>query len=110
MAMVKVERFTVWGVSLDPTVGSEQTGYRPVLVVSPDVMNVRLRTVIVAPMTTTLRGWPTRVEIVHAGKTGEVALDQIRAIDKIRLGKFVGMLDKRFHKKILDILGDIFAA
>ena len=88
--MVKISRFSIWGVDLDPTKGSEQAGYRPVLIISPNVMNNHLRTVIVAPMTTTVRGWPTRVQVTHDGKTGEVALDQIRSIDKKRLGKSMG--------------------
>jgi mRNA interferase MazF len=106
--MVTPEQFSVWGVDLDPTTGSEQAGYRPVLIVSPLVMNGWLKTVIVAPMTTTLRGWPTRVQVVHGGKVGEVALDQIRTIDKARLRKSMAMLDRQFHGKILDVLTDIF--
>lgn len=77
-----VERFTVWHVNLNPTKGSEQAGSRPVLVISPAEMNQHLNTVIVAPMTTRKRGWPTRVTIHHQGKDGEVVLDQIRTLDK----------------------------
>jgi mRNA interferase MazF len=109
MGMVKTERFSIWHVDLNPTKGSEQAGYRPVLIISPNLMNDYLRTVIVAPMTTTLREWPTRVAITHRGKTGEVALDQIRTIDKARLGKFMGTLDKKFHSQILVVLIDIFS-
>lgn len=107
--MVKTKRFSVWGVSLDPTQGSEQGGYRPVLIISPDKMNKQLKTVIVAPMTTKIRGWPTRVEIHHSGKEGEVALDQIRTLDKTRLRKAMGTLDQKYHSSVLDVLAEIFA-
>lgn len=107
--MGKLDRFSVWHVDLDPTQGSEQAGYRPVLIISPNVMNDHLRTLIVAPMTTSIRRWPTRIHIVHGGKTGEVALDQIRTIDKARLVKSMGTLDKQFHHQVLNTLTDIFS-
>ena len=109
MAMVAIKRFSVWGVDLDPTKGSEQSGFRPVLVISPDVMNNHLNTVIVAPMTTSLRSWPTRVQIEHQAKTGEVALDQIRTIDKVSLKKNMGLLEARFHRNIYRTLAEIFS-
>ena len=107
--MVKVDRFSVWGVNLNPTQGSEQAGYRPVLVLSPDVMNHRLKTVIIAPMTTKLRGWPTRIPIEHGGKSGEVALDQLRTIDKSRLDRPMDHLASNHHSHILSVLADIFS-
>jgi mRNA interferase MazF len=102
-------RFSVWGVHLNPTRGSEQAGYRPVLVISPDEINRHLGTVIVAPMTTRLRKWPSRVRIRHNGKTGEVALDQLRAVDKSRLVRSMGNLHGRDRGQVLDVLGDMFA-
>ena len=107
--MVKTKRFSVWGVSLDPTQGSEQGGYRPVLIISPDKMNNKLKTVIVAPMTTKIRGWPTRVAIHHSKKDGEVALDQLRTLDKTRLQKDMGTLDQKYHSPVLDVLSEIFS-
>jgi mRNA interferase MazF len=107
--MAMVVRFSVWGVNLSPTQGSEQAGYRPVLMISPQVMNDNLNTVIVAPMTTRIRRWPTRVSIVHDGKHGEIALDQIRAIDKARLGSCMGHLGKEYHKKVIAVLTEMFA-
>ncbi|MEJ2416264.1 MAG: type II toxin-antitoxin system PemK/MazF family toxin [Exilibacterium sp.] len=104
-----VARFDVFLVDLNPTKGSEQAGTRPVLVVSPDDMNRWLKTVIVAPMTTKLRGWPTRILIEHGGKEGEVALDQLRTIDKSRLGRNFGTLDPQYHDAILDKLSEIFS-
>lgn len=104
-----IERFSVWQVDLNPTKGSEQAGSRPVLVVSPDPMNDKLRTVIVAPMTTRLRGWPTRVPIRHERKKGEVAPDQLGAIDKTRLTLAMGDLNSTYHNQVLSVLADIFA-
>ena len=112
MAMVdtsELKRFSVWAVDLSPTKGSEQAGYRPVLVLSPDELNTNLRTVIVAPMTTSIRKWPTRVNVNHSKKSGDVALDQLRTIDKQRLVRSMGMLEKKYHKKILRVLSDLFA-
>lgn len=104
-----IKRFSVWRVNLDPTKGSEQAGSRPVLVVSPDSMNKHLKTVIVAPMTTRLRGWPTRIAVSHGEKTGEIALDQIRSVEKTRLGSSFGTLDASYHRQILSVLEEIFA-
>ncbi len=104
-----MKRFSVWGVNLNPVAGSEQGGYRPVLVISPNVMNDKLNTVIVAPMTTRLRGWPCRAPITHQGRAGEVALDQVRALDKKRLEKTMGDLGLQYHSAIIAILHDIFS-
>lgn len=104
-----VGRFTVWGVDPSPGTGSEQAGYRPVLVVSPDAMNRNLRTVIVAPMTMRLRSWPSRVKISHAGKTGEVALDQLRTLDQARLARPMGRLAERYQSEVLATLAEMFA-
>jgi len=84
MAVV-IERFAIFLVKLDPTTGAETAKTRPCVIVSPDELNRALATVIVAPMTTVRRGWPTRVWVEFQGKTGEIALDQIRAVDKTRL-------------------------
>ena len=95
---MSVEQYSVWLVNLDPTVGSEIRKTRPALVISPDEMNEVLKTVIVAPMTTKIRDWPTRVKINFQGKEGEIALDQIRTIDKRRLVKQLGKIDA--HKAL----------
>lgn len=88
-----VERFNIFLVRLDPATGAETSKTRPCVVVSPDEMNRAIATVIIAPMTTVRRNWPTRVEIKFQNKTGEIALDQIRAVDKSRLVKKLGKLD-----------------
>jgi len=106
--VVEAARFTVWGVNLDPVKGSEQAGYRPVVVVSPSEMNRHLNTVIVAPMTTRRRGWPSRVKIRHDNKVGEVALDQLRTLDQARLARPMGRLHGRYHSQVLAVLGEMF--
>jgi mRNA interferase MazF len=103
-----VERFSVWQVNLNPTKGSDQAGYRPVLVLSPAEMNQYLNTVIVAPMTTRQRGWPSLVSIHHQGKDGEVALDQIRTLDKSRLLQEMGMLEDTYHERVLEVIAEMF--
>ena len=82
-----VKRFEVYLVNLDPTVGAEIQKTRPCLVVSPDEMNRHIKTVIIAPMMTKGRPYPTRVSCKFEGKEGQVVLDQLRTVDKTRLVK-----------------------
>ncbi|MDX1410619.1 MAG: type II toxin-antitoxin system PemK/MazF family toxin [Nitrospirales bacterium] len=104
-----VSRFTVYLVSLDPTQGSEITKTRPCLIISPDEMNQTLRTVIVAPMTTTLRNVPSRVKTTFQGKKGDIVLDQMRAVDKVRLAKKLGSVHSGTATKVLAILQEMFS-
>jgi len=104
-----IERFNIFLVQLDPATGAETAKTRPCLVVSPDELNRAVSTVIIAPMTTVQRGWPTRVAVTFQGKTGEIALDQIRAVDKVRLVKRLGKLDAATADAVLDTLGEMFA-
>ena len=106
---VVVNRFDVFLVSLDPTVGHEIKKTRPCLVISPDEMNHNISTVIVAPMTTKGKGYPTRVSCTFQGKRGQIVLDQIRTIDKDRLVKRLGTISRSAQKKVLDILQEMFA-
>ncbi len=106
---VVVNRFDVFLVSLDPTVGHEIKKTRPCLVISPDEMNHNISTVIVAPMTTKGKGYPTRVSCSFQGKRGQIVLDQIRTIDKDRLVKRLGTISRSAQKKVLDILQEMFA-
>jgi mRNA interferase MazF len=108
MAMV-IGRFDIFLVRLDPTTGAETAKTRPCVVVSPNELNRAIATVIISPMTTVRRGWPTRIEVTFQGKTGEIALDQIRAIDKIRLVKKLGSLNPETADAVLDALGELFA-
>jgi len=106
---VEVRRFDVFLVNLDPTAGTEIRKTRPCVVVSPDEMNQFLRTVIVAPMTTAGRPYPTRVPCRFRRKAGQVVLDQIRTIDRNRLVRKLGSLTERTGDKILDLLAEMFA-
>ena len=103
-----MQRFDVWLVTLDPTVGSEIRKTRPALVVSPDEMNAHISTVIIAPMTTKGRNYPTRVPCTFQGKTGEVVLDQLRTVDKTRLVKRLGRLDAAASDAVLTVLAEMF--
>lgn len=79
-------------VNLDPTLGSEIKKTRPCVIISPDEMNKYLNTVIVAPMTTQSKNYPTRIEVIHDNKKGWIVLDQIRTIDKQRITSLLGKL------------------
>ncbi len=105
----KIKRFDVYLVSLDPTRGSEIKKTRPCVVVSPDEMNKHIRTVIIAPMTTKGKSYPTRVSCVFDGKKGQIVLDQIRTVDKTRLIKHLGTLDQVTAASVLQVLQSIFA-
>jgi mRNA interferase MazF len=102
-------RFDVYLVSLDPTVGSEIRKTRPCAVLSPDEMNRHIRTVIVAPMTTQRRGYPTRVSCRFKGKAGQIVLDQLRTVDTQRLTRKLGTLDMGTQNEILRLLAEMFA-
>jgi len=104
-----VNRFDVCLVSLDPAVGSEIKKTRPCLIVSPDEMNRHIRTVIVVPMTTKGRQYPTRVAYRFRSKTGQIVLDQLRTVDSARLVRKLGRLDTATGAKVLAVLGEMFA-
>ena len=104
-----VERFNVFLIRLDPATGAVTSKTRPCVVVSPDELNRAIATVIIAPMTRIRRGWPTRIDVISQGKTGEIALDQIRAVDKSHLVKRLGKLDGATAEAVLDALGELFA-
>ena len=104
-----INRFEVYLINLDPTVGSEIKKTRPCLVISPDEINHNVRTVIVAPMTTRGQPYPTRVRCRFKGKGGQVVLDQIRAVDRSRLVKKLGRIDGKTAAAVLDALREMFA-
>ncbi len=109
--MVKkaVQRFEVYLINLEPTKGSEIKKTRPCVVISPDEMNKHIRTVIIAPMTSKGRNYPTRVNCVFAEKEGQVVLDQIRTVDKSRLIKRLGILEDSIQQEVLYVLSEMFA-
>jgi mRNA interferase MazF len=102
------QRDEVWLVALDPTQGSEIQKMRPCLVISPDEMNQHLRTVVIAPMTTVLRPYPTRVVVRFQGKRGQVALDQLRAVDRQRLVKMLGAVSAKTAQDVSATLLEMF--
>ena len=104
-----VKRFDVYLVNLDPTVGSEIKKVRPCLVISPDEMNHWIATVIVAPMTTRGRPYPTRVACRFQGKEGQIVLDQIRTVDKSRLVRKLGRISESTQENVLGTLAEMFA-
>jgi mRNA interferase MazF len=104
-----IKRFDVYLVALDPTIGSEIQKTRPCVVVSPDEMNRTIATVILAPMTTRGRSYPSRVACDFQGKTGQIALDQIRAVAKRRLLKHLGEITTTAQQDVLQVLSRLFA-
>ena len=108
MAMV-INRFDVCLINLDPTIGSEIQKTRPCLIISPDEMNRHIRTVIVAPMTTAGKDYPTRVKCKFKKKKGQIVLDQIRTIDKTRLIKKIGKIDPETQIEVISVLQRLFA-
>jgi mRNA interferase MazF len=104
-----VNRFDVYLINLDPTVGSEIRKTRPCLIISPDEMNKHIRTVIVAPMTTAGKDYPTRIQCKFKRKKGQIVLDQIRTIDKTRLLKKLGTIDPNSQIEVIAVLQRLFA-
>ena len=108
MALV-AKRFDVYLLNLDPTVGSEIRKTRPCLIISPDELNRFVKTAIVAPMTSKGQPYPTRVNCKFRGKQGQIALDQIRTVEKARLLKRLGRIDKQSEMEVLSVLNEMFA-
>jgi len=106
---VVVNRFDVYLINLDPTVGSEIQKTRPCVIISPDEMNRHIRTIIMAPLTTADKEYPTRIPCEFKKKTGYVVLDQIRTVDKTRLIKKLGTLDAKTQSRVISVLQRLFA-
>ena len=102
-----VRQYDIFLVALDPTIGHEIKKSRPCIVVSPDEMNKYISTVIVAPMTTQSRAYPTRVFVRFGRKDGWAVLDQIRTVDKRRLIKKIGEIDNKTIQQIKSVLKEI---
>jgi mRNA interferase MazF len=107
--MAVVDRFDIFLVSLDPSKGLEIKKTRPCLVISPDEMNRYIKTLIVAPMTSKIRDYPTRILVTFEGKKGNIVLDQIRTIDKSRIVKKLGSLDTETASLVLETLRKMFS-
>ena len=104
-----VARFEVHRINLESTVGHEIKKTRPCLVISPDDMNRDIGTVIIAPMTTKSRAYPTRVAVRFQGKDGQIVLDQIRTVDNVRLVRKLGVISKSAQDTVLNVLAEIFS-
>ncbi|GHW02298.1 mRNA interferase PemK [candidate division SR1 bacterium] len=109
MVKHKIHRGEVRLVELNPTIGSEIQKTRPALVISSEEMNEYLNTIIIVPLTSTKKGYPTRVSCVFQDKDGELVLDQIRTLDKSRFVKKLGKMDKETCEDVHDLLQEIFA-
>ena len=103
-----LKQYQIVLVNLDPTIGSEIKKVRPCVIISPNEINKYLRTIIVAPMTTTSRKYPTRIEVKHDGIIGWIVVDQIRTIDKRRIIKSLGKLSKPEIKQLKSIIKETF--
>jgi len=105
---MELRQYQIVLVNLDPTIGSEIKKTRPCVVISPNEMNKYLRTIVVAPMTTTSRKYPTRIEVKHDRKIGWIVIDQIRTIDKKRIIKCFGELSKPEIKEVKSVIKETF--
>lgn len=105
---MEIRQYQIVIVNLDPTIGSEIKKTRPCVVISPKEMNNNLNTIVIAPMTSTKRNYPTRIRVKFEGKVGRIALDQIRTIDKKRIIKIAGELTTVEHLELKRILKETF--
>ncbi len=105
---MEIKQYEIFLVNLDPTIGSEIKKTRPCVIISPDEMNKHLRTVVIAPMTTSSKNYPTRVEIKHDNKIGWVVLDQVRTVDKQRVLKGLGKLSKSEIKEVKAVIKETY--
>ena len=105
---MEIKQYQIVLVNLDPTIGSEIKKNRPCVVISPNEMNKYLRTIIVAPMTTSSKKYPTRIEVKHDSKIGWIVVDQIRTIDKQRTIRILGRLSKPEIKELKLVIKETF--
>lgn len=105
---MEVKQYQLVLVNLDPTLGSEIQKTRPCVIVSPNEINDNLRTVVIAPMTSTSRNYPTRVKVKHNNQEGWIVIDQIRTIDKIRIVKKLGSLTEKEIRECKRVIRETF--
>ena len=103
-----LRQYSIVLVNLDPTIGSEIKKTRPCVIISPNEMNKYLNTIILAPMTTNLKKYPTRVHVNHNGKKGMIAIDQIRTVDKTRIVRIFENLTKSEIEKCKKVIKETF--
>lgn len=105
---MELKQYAIVLVNLDPTVGSEIKKTRPCVIISPNEMNKYLNTIVLAPMTTNLKQYPTRVPLSHNGKKGMIAIDQIRTVDKTRILKIFEKLSDSEINKCKEVIKETF--
>jgi mRNA interferase MazF len=105
---MEINQYQIILVNLDPTIGSEIKKTRPCVVISPNEMNKHLKTIVIAPMTTSSKNYPTRIEIKHDNKIGWIVLDQIRSVDKQRILKDLGRLSKPEIKELKSVMKETY--
>lgn len=103
-----VKQYQIYWIDLDPTIGSEINKKRPCVILSPNEMNYSMNTVIVAPLTSTIKKYPTRILTDINGKKGQIAIDQLKCIDKKRINNFIGKLEIETISEIKEIINKIF--
>ena len=103
-----LKQYEIVLVNLDPTIGGEIKKTRPCIIISPNEMNRPLRTIVIAPMTTSSRNYPTRIEIKHNGRIGWIVIDQIRTIDKQRIIKVLGRMTQPEIKEVKLVLKETY--
>jgi len=106
--MAVMKQFEIWTVELNPTKGAEINKTRPCIIISPDSMNKMLNTIIVAPLTHSIKNYPSRVDCRFKREAGQVVLDQVRSVDKIRLTKKIGRMDVETNKNVCTVLQVMF--
>ena len=105
---MELKQYSIVLVNFDPTIGSEIQKTRPCVIISPNEINKFLRTIVVAPMTTNLKNYPTRIKVIHNGKEGMIAIDQIRTIDKSRVLRTFDKLSQSEIQHCKDIIRETF--
>ena len=105
---MEIKQYCIALVNLDPTVGSEMRKVRPGVIISPDEMNKHLQTVVIAPVASTSKSYPTRIEMKHSKAKGWIVLDQIRTIDRQRIIKIIGQLSETEVKKTKAVIKETF--
>ncbi len=104
---MEIKQYSIYWVNLDPVIGSDVSKTRPCVVISPDDMNKYLKTVIIAPLTHTLKQYPSRVGCKVSGESGMIMLDQLKTVDKTRLTGFIGKLKKNESEKIKEVINEM---
>lgn len=104
---MEIRQYEIYWINLDPTIGKEMKKTRPCVILSPNDMNTFIGTVIIAPLTTTIRSYPSRVKFIINGKASMIALDQIKTIDKLRLQNKISSLDAKTISLVKQVIEEM---